>query len=221
MFGPRWPNTIILFGQTQMNIINMFGWGLPNSLVMFGRILPNWVVMFSWILQNRVTKQYKSVRLDLAAHDKTVWPISSEHLHISPLYLDRTVCSIRHFLVKQMFFGRFDSVYFEWTLQMQSSTQCSNIRKELMIDYSVDFTTYEIFQSPEALITWAWEVDKLQGFIVVIKKFDINRHGRNENGRVLLSCNREGTYRNKNAKKIIATIHREVPVAKNVVGHSE
>ena len=106
-------------------------------------------------------------------------------------------------------------------MQTQSSTQCNNIEIELMIDYSAGFTTYETFQSREALITWAQEVGKLQGFTVVIKKSYINRHGRSDNGRVLLSCNREGTYRNKNAKKIIATIHREVPVAKNVVGHSE
>ena len=67
-----------------------------------------------------------------------------------------------------------------------------------MIDYNADFTTYEIL---EALITWAQEVGKIQGFVIIINKFDINRHGRNGNGRVLLSCDREGTYRNRNAKK--------------------
>ena len=70
-----------------------------------------------------------------------------------------------------------------------------------MIDYNADFTAYEIFQSREALITWAREVGKLHGFVVVIKKSDINRHERSENGRVLLNCDREGTYRNRNAKK--------------------
>jgi len=83
-------------------------------------------------------------------------------------------------------------------LQAKSSTQCSNIGTELMIDYNADFTTYEIL---EALITWAQEVGKIQGFVIIINKFDINRHGRNGNGRVLLSCDREGTYRNRDAKK--------------------
>ena len=81
------------------------------------------------------------------------------------------------------------------TLQTRSSTQCSKIETELIIDYSA------IFQSREALIMWAQEVGKLQGFVVVIKESDINRHGRSENRRVLLNCDREGTYRNRNANK--------------------
>ena len=60
-----------------------------------------------------------------------------------------------------------------------------------MMDYSADFTKYEIFQSREALITWTREVGKIQGFVIVIKKSDINSHERSGNERVLLSCDRE------------------------------
>jgi len=55
-------------------------------------------------------------------------------------------------------------------LQEQLSTQCSNISTELTIDYGEDFTTYEIFQSWYALINWALEVGKSQGFFIIIKR---------------------------------------------------
>jgi len=83
-------------------------------------------------------------------------------------------------------------------LQKQLSTQCSNIGTELIIDYGGEFTTYEIFQSREALINWAREIVKSQGFFIVTKKSEAPRNGKN--GRVLLSCDRKGTYRNRNVK---------------------
>jgi len=45
-----------------------------------------------------------------------------------------------------------------------------NIGTELMIDYSANFTTYEIFQSREALIMRAEEVGKIQGFIILLSR---------------------------------------------------
>ena len=84
---------------------------------------------------------------------------------------------------------RFNRVSVIWTiLQEQLSTQCSNIGTELIIDYGGEFTTYEIFQSREALINWAREVDKSQGFFNVIKRSDASGNGKNR--RVLLSCDR-------------------------------
>ena len=42
----------------------------------------------------------------------------------------------------------------------------------------MDFTTYEIFQTREALIKWAREVDKSYDFMIIIKKSDALRNGR-------------------------------------------
>ena len=69
------------------------------------------------------------------------------------------------------------------------------------------------------MITWAREVGKLQGFVIVIKKSDINRHGRSGNEKVLLSYDREETYRNRNAKTENKRGHG-VQEVRNVVVHS-
>jgi len=39
----------------------------------------------------------------------------------------------------------------------------------MIIDYSTDFITYEIFQSHEALIKWAREVAKSHGFMIFVR----------------------------------------------------
>jgi len=65
-------------------------------------------------------------------------------------------------------------------LQEQPSTKCNNIDTELTIDYSEDFTTYEIFQSREALINWVQEVGKSQSFFIIIKRFDASGNGKME-----------------------------------------
>ena len=70
----------------------------------------------------------------------TVRQLSDEQLCIGSLIHGRTVSCIRYFLVEQML-----CVFWMDYLQAKSSTQCSNIGTELMIDNSVDFTMYEIF----------------------------------------------------------------------------
>ena len=48
------------------------------------------------------------------------------------------------------------------------------------------------------MIKWAREAGMVQGFFIVVKRSDVS--GMRKNGRVLLSCDRKGTYRNKNVK---------------------
>jgi len=63
----------------------------------------------------------------------------------------------------------------------------------------MDFTTYEVFQTREALIKWARKVGKSHGFMIIIKKSDAERNGKE--GRISLSCERSGKYRGKEVKK--------------------
>ena len=56
-------------------------------------------------------------------------------------------------------------------LQEQPSTQCSNIGTKFAVDYSGDFTMYEIIESREALIIWVREVSKLQSFFIVVEGY--------------------------------------------------
>jgi len=70
------------------------------------------------------------------------------------------------------------------------STYCSNKGSKLIVDYTMEFPTYEIFQSREALLNWARDVGKTHGFFIIIKKSDTTRDG--VKGRVILSCERSG-----------------------------
>lgn len=54
---------------------------------------------------------------------------------------------------------------------------------------------HQIFQNRTALIDWARETGKTHGFLILIKKFDNRRSGKN--GRIFLSCERSGTYSRK------------------------
>jgi len=84
-------------------------------------------------------------------------------------------------------------------LQEQTSSRCSNVDFELTrVDYGEDFTTYEIFECQETLIKWAWEVAVASGFSLVVKRSDV--FGTRKNERVLLSCDRERIYKNRNVK---------------------
>ena len=84
-------------------------------------------------------------------------------------------------------------------LQEQTSSRYSNVDTELArVDYGEDFIIHEIFESRDTLIKWAREVAMAQGFFLVVKKSDV--FGMRTNGRVLLSCDIDGTYRNRNVK---------------------
>ena len=74
----------------------------------------------------------------------------------------------------------------------------NNISTKMIIDYSTDFTTYEIIQSREALIKWAREVGKSHGFMLIIKKSDVLRNGKK--GKVLISCEHSEKYKGKKVK---------------------
>ena len=80
----------------------------------------------------------------------------------------------------------------------QTSIHCSNTTTELIVDYSTDFTTYEIFQTREILIKLAREVGKSHSFIIIIKKSNAPRNKKK--GRVSLSYERSGIYREKGIK---------------------
>jgi len=60
----------------------------------------------------------------------------------------------------------------------------------------MDFITYEIFQTREALIKWAQEVGKSHDFMIVIKKSDAPRNEKK--GRVFLVVSEK--YRGKAVK---------------------
>jgi len=71
--------------------------------------------------------------------------------------------------------------------------QLNNIGTELIIDYNIDFTTHEIFQTREALINWSREVGKSRGFIIVIKKTDIPKPEKRKEGFFLVVSTVEHT----------------------------
>ena len=83
-------------------------------------------------------------------------------------------------------------------IQDQTFTHCSNTTTELIVDYNIDFTTYEIFQTREVLIKWAREVDKSYDFMIIITKSDALRNGKK--GKISLSCERSGIYKGKEVK---------------------
>jgi len=84
-------------------------------------------------------------------------------------------------------------------LQEQTFSRYSNVGTELArVNYGDDFITYENFESRDTLIKLARKVAMAQGFFLVVKKPDVSR--MRTDGRVLLSCDREGIYRNRNAK---------------------
>ncbi|KAK9290997.1 hypothetical protein L1049_009180 [Liquidambar formosana] len=64
-----------------------------------------------------------------------------------------------------------------------------------VMDYTSEFTTYEIFKNRNALCNWARDVGRRNGLVIVIKRSD-SGSGRKE--RVTLGCERGGHYRNMN-----------------------
>jgi len=65
-------------------------------------------------------------------------------------------------------------------LQEQTSFLYSNVDTELVrVDYGVDFTTCEIFESRETLIKWAREVAIVEGFFIVVKRSDVSEMRKN------------------------------------------
>ncbi|XXG50307.1 hypothetical protein AAC387_Pa02g4342 [Persea americana] len=61
-------------------------------------------------------------------------------------------------------------------IQDDASTQCNKVGSECGMDYSSEFITQEIFKSREALIKWARDVGRRNGFVIVIKTSTTGRH---------------------------------------------
>lgn len=80
-----------------------------------------------------------------------------------------------------------------------ASTQCDIVCSENVMDYTHEFTTEEIFKSREALIKWAQEVGKINGFVIVIKTSDAGGQGKKP--RIVLACERSGYYRDTRKNK--------------------
>ncbi|XP_028121044.1 uncharacterized protein LOC114318370 [Camellia sinensis] len=53
-----------------------------------------------------------------------------------------------------------------------ASTRCSKIDSELVMDYSNEFVTHEIFKSRDELIRWARHVGRRNGFVIFVLKSD-------------------------------------------------
>ncbi|KAL7196525.1 hypothetical protein ACSBR1_036519 [Camellia fascicularis] len=49
-----------------------------------------------------------------------------------------------------------------------ASTRGSKVDSELVMDYSNEFVTHEIFKSRDELIRWARQVGRRNGFVIVV-----------------------------------------------------
>ncbi|RWR74561.1 protein FAR1-RELATED SEQUENCE 2 isoform X2 [Cinnamomum micranthum f. kanehirae] len=88
-------------------------------------------------------------------------------------------------------------------IQDDASTQCNKVGLECGRDYSCEFITQEIFKSREALIKWARDVGRRNGFVIVIKTSTTGRHGKKP--RIILGCERSGCYRNNRKNREVNT----------------
>ncbi|KAL7182043.1 hypothetical protein ACSBR1_040876 [Camellia fascicularis] len=58
------------------------------------------------------------------------------------------------------------------SLSCDASTRGSKVDSELVMDYSNEFVTHEIFKSQDELIRWACQVGRRNGFVIVMQKSD-------------------------------------------------
>jgi len=83
---------------------------------------------------------------------------------------------------------------FGWTIYR------SSILRNVQYQYRVyNWLQWRVHHVWDILNSWVQEVGKSQEFFIVIKKLDAKR--KEKNGRVLLSCDREGTHRKRNLNK--------------------
>ncbi|XP_012833254.1 PREDICTED: uncharacterized protein LOC105954126 [Erythranthe guttata] len=77
-----------------------------------------------------------------------------------------------------------------------SACSGANACRELALDYSHEFTTYEEFATRDNLVTWVREVGMRLGMIMTVKS---SNPGKNRRRRpyVVLVCERAGVYRGK------------------------
>ncbi|KAL7206120.1 hypothetical protein ACSBR2_018931 [Camellia fascicularis] len=75
-----------------------------------------------------------------------------------------------------------------------ASTRGSKVDSELVMDYSNEFVTHEIFKDRDELIRWARQVGRRNGFVIVVQKSD-GGGIRGRKPRLSLACQRSGSYR--------------------------
>ncbi|XP_070662492.1 uncharacterized protein [Malus domestica] len=76
-----------------------------------------------------------------------------------------------------------------------ASDRGNEVGQECVVDYTDQFTTYEIFKGKDALITWVREQGKLNNMVIVIKRSDLGGEGKTvSRPRLTLACERNGTY---------------------------
>ncbi|XP_028122576.1 uncharacterized protein LOC114319718 [Camellia sinensis] len=98
-----------------------------------------------------------------------------------------------------------------------ASTRGSKIDSELVMDYSNEFVTHEIFKSPDELIRWARQVGRKNGFVIVVQKS--NGGGiRGRKPRLSLACERSGSYRD--TRKNSRSKTKKARLTEYLEGHS-
>ena len=72
---------------------------------------------------------------------------------------------------------------------------------ELCVKLSTDIKLFnvQIFKSREEMCNWCQEAGKRIGFVVVIKKSDLDSNVRKP--RIMFGCERSGTYRSRSIKE--------------------
>ena len=67
----------------------------------------------------------------------------------------------------------------------------------------------QIFVSRDALIRWTREQEKMNGFVIIIKRSDIGGASKFKTGRILFCCERGGQFRKKKVVESDSkTIHK-------------
>ncbi|KAJ4715747.1 Calmodulin-binding transcription activator 2 [Melia azedarach] len=80
-----------------------------------------------------------------------------------------------------------------------TSIQSAGVGSESVMDYTNEFTNYEMFKSKQALIQGTREVGRKNGFVIVIKRSDSGDGG--QKARITFCCEREGQNRNTGKNK--------------------
>ena len=77
---------------------------------------------------------------------------------------------------------------------------------EMIMDFSMVFTTYEQFESRDALVKWVADTGKENGMVIVVKRSDSGDSGRLP--RLFLACERSGQYREPKKKPSVEVIEK-------------
>lgn len=119
------------------------------------------------------------------------------------MFFDEDIDAAKDAIEKELFASGSDIVAVEDAANEKDSvdalTPCDKDGSEVSIDYSSEFSTTEVFKSRDALMQWARDVGKRNGFVIVIKKSDAGGEGKR--ARVTFACERGGYYRSSKNKE--------------------